>query len=298
MRKLKWIKFLFINCLILCCFLFSISAFLIHFTTPRAATSLNSILPGNKVELPIIMYHGLIKDRSKQNQYCISPSIFESDLKYLQKNGYHTINMTDLINYVYNDTPLPDKPIMLTFDDGNYNNYYYGFPLLKKYDEKAVIAIIGIHTDRYSLIKIMDPLYSNLTWSQINEMIVSGHVEIQNHTYNMHTIKGARKGCSKKSSESADQYKQVLTEDLERLQQRVTDFTGTTPNTIVYPFGYYSKDTEALIKEMGFKASLTCTERINYISKDKDCLYRLGRFLRPPDESSETFFNKMLSKRK
>ncbi|MBN7772708.1 polysaccharide deacetylase family protein [Clostridium aminobutyricum] len=294
MHKPKWIKFFLINGLILCCFFLSISAFLIHFTTPRVTASLDSILPSDKIALPIIMYHGLIKDQCAQNQYCIAPDLLEGDLKYLKNNGYHTITMTELINYVYNDAPLPENPIILTFDDGNYNNYYYAFPLLKQYDQKAVIAIIGIHTDKYSLIKIMDPYYSNLSWGQINEMIMSGHVEIQNHTYNMHSIKGDRKGCAKKSSESFEEYQKALTEDLERLQQRITDFTGTTPNTMVYPFGYYSKETEEVIKGMGFKSSLTCAEKINYISKDKDSLYKLGRFLRPPDESSAAFFKDIL----
>jgi peptidoglycan/xylan/chitin deacetylase (PgdA/CDA1 family) len=114
----------------------------------------------------------------------------------------------------------------------------------------------------------------------------------------MHTDKEPRKGCAKKSSESSEAYQKVLTEDLERLQQRITDFTGTTPTTIAYPFGYYSSETESIIKELGFKASLSCAERMNYISKDTNCLYRLGRYLRPPDKSSTDYFKKVLKSKK
>ncbi|QAT42695.1 polysaccharide deacetylase family protein [Aminipila luticellarii] len=248
----------------------------------------------DKIDLPIIMYHGLVKDKKLQNQYFISPDLFENDLKYLKENGYSTITMSELIDYVYNGAPLPEKPVILTFDDGFYNNYLYAFPLLKEYNEKAVISILGCETDRYSLIKVNNAYYSYLTWNQINEMILSGHVEIQNHTYDMHTYDHGRKGCSEKSGEALEIYKENFEDDIGRLQQEIIDYTGTTPNTIVYPFGYYTEKSESLIKEMGFKASLTCSQKVNKISRDPQCLYQLGRFLRPPGKSSSNFFKNIL----
>lgn len=246
------------------------------------------------IALPIIMYHGLIKDHNKQNDYFISPDSFENDLKYLKDKGYTTITMNELIDYVYNGTDLPKKPIILTFDDGFYNNYLYAFPALKKYNEKAVISIIGSQTDRYSLIKIFNSYYSYLSWAQINEMVISGHVEIQNHTYNMHTYDKGRKGCIEKKGEGTENYKENFTDDIGLLQQRITDYTGVTPNTIAYPFGYHTKNSEALIKEMGFKASLTCCQKVNKISRNPECLYKLGRYLRPPGKSSASFFKEIL----
>nr|WP_315024320.1 polysaccharide deacetylase family protein [uncultured Aminipila sp.] len=246
------------------------------------------------IKLPIIMYHGLIKDIKLQNKYFISPDSFENDLKYLNDNGYTAITMNELIDYVYNGTTLPEKPIILTFDDGFYNNYLYAYPLLKKYNQKAVISIIGSQTDRYSLIKIFNSYYSYLSWAQINEMLISGHIEIQNHTYNMHTCDNGRKGCSEKSGEGLVTYKEKVMGDIGLLQQRIIDYTGVTPNTIAYPFGYYTKNSEALIKEMGFKSSLTCCQKINSISRDPECLYKLGRYLRPPGKSSSSFFKNIL----
>ena len=93
---------------------------------------------GDGVKLPIIMYHSLLNDSKLQNEYVISPEIFENDLKYLKNNGYSFLTVDDLIKYTSSDITLPEKCIMLTFDDGYYNNYYYAYPLLKKYNAKAV----------------------------------------------------------------------------------------------------------------------------------------------------------------
>lgn len=102
----------------------------------------------DEIELPIIMYHSLLK--YQKSTYIVHPNIFEEDLKYIQSKGYSTITMTELINYVYNDAPLPEKPIIITFDDGYYNNLSYAVPLLHKYNMKAVVSIVGEYSDRYT----------------------------------------------------------------------------------------------------------------------------------------------------
>ena len=92
------------------------------------------------VRLPIIMYHHVLKDSNKWGKYIVSPKEVEKDIIYLKEQGYTTILMEDLINFVYNNGKLPDKPILLTFDDGYMSNYTYVLPLLKKYDCKAVVS--------------------------------------------------------------------------------------------------------------------------------------------------------------
>ena len=123
----------------------------------------------DSVELPIVMYHSILK--SKSGKYIIHPDTFEDDLKYIQSKGYTSITMTDLINYVYNDSPLPDKPIIITFDDGNYNNLSYAVPLLHKYNMKAVISIVGAYTDTYTDTGESNPNYGYLRWEDINNLI-------------------------------------------------------------------------------------------------------------------------------
>ena len=68
-------------------------------------------------------------------------------------------------------TPLPEKPVMITFDDGYYNNYLNAFPLLQEFQMKAVISIIVSETDKYSELDENRENYSHLTWPQIQEMM-------------------------------------------------------------------------------------------------------------------------------
>lgn len=246
----------------------------------------------NDVVVPIIMYHSLLKDTSLLNDYTISPSLFEDDLKYLNKSGYKTITVSNLIEYVYHDTPLPEKCIILTFDDGYYNNYYYAFPLLKKYECKAVISPIGSMTEFYTNSKEISVNYGHISVDNIKEMVESGYVEIQNHSYDMHKLT-PRKGVDKKKGETFENYKSTIQNDIVTAQNYLKDKTGVSPQCFVYPFGAKSDDTEKIVKELGFKCTLTCTEEPNYISKSEESLINLGRYRRENSESMEALLNRI-----
>lgn len=247
----------------------------------------------NAVAVPIVMYHSLLK--SKSGDYIVHPETLENDLKYIQSKGYTTITMTDLINYVYDDSALPEKPIIITFDDGYYNNLSYAVPLLHKYNMKAIISIVGQYTDTFSKADEANANYGHLRWKDINELMTDGSVEFQNHTYNLHSIKNGRKGCRRRSGESLEAYTTLLTNDITKLQEEFREnCNGYTPNTFTYPYGAISKDSIPIIKELGFKASLSCVSGINYITKDSECLYSLKRNNRKSNISTEKFFNKIL----
>ena len=245
------------------------------------------------VMVPIVMYHSILKDYKRSGKYIITPATLEEDLKYIANNGYTTITMSDLISYVYEDTPLPEKPIILTFDDGHYNNLGYAVPLLEKYHMKAVISIVGEYTDTFSKTDEANLNYSYLRWKDVKELISSGTIEFQNHTNNLHATSNGRMGCSKKSYESNESYSNILSNDILTLQKKFWQNTGYMPNTFTYPFGSISKVSLSIITQLGFKASLSCTSGINYITKDPDCLYCLKRNNRPSGITTEDFFKKM-----
>ena len=251
---------------------------------------------GEEIILPIIMYHSLLKDEKYQGKYVLSPDLFESDLKYLEQNGYTTIVIQDLIDYFDKGTPLPEKPIMLTFDDGYYNNYLYAFPLLKQYNCKMVLSPIGRYTDEYTQNKDTHANYAHCSWDAVREMMASGLVEFQNHSYNLHSIDSGRKGAKKKAVESLVDYRTLLVEDVMKMQTRMREETGYTPTAFVYPFGAVSSESLPILKELGFQATLICESHINAITRDPECLYGLGRYRRPAKTGSEAFFKKILPK--
>lgn len=243
------------------------------------------------------MYHSILKDPSRANSYTISPNTLENDLQYLKDRGYETITMNELISYVYEDYELPKKPIIITFDDGYYNNLEYAVPLLKKYHMKAVISVVGQYTDNSTSLDEANPNYSYLRWKDIKTLIEdnTSTIEFQNHSYNLHQHSGGRSGSMKKQGENNDSYHLLLSKDLLKLQEQFEKQTSYQPNTYTYPFGGISRGSTNIIKELGFKASLSCNSGINHISKDPNCLYLLKRNNRPSYMTSEQFFHKLLN---
>lgn len=245
------------------------------------------------IVLPIIMYHSITDNPNKVSKYVISTKMFEDDLIFLKEKGYTTVTMDEVINYVKGDGELPLKPILLSFDDGYYNNYCYGYSLLKKYNMKAVISIIGRYTDLYTENQEKNPSYSHITWGEIEEMIKSGHVEIQNHSYDLHSNDKGRNGAKKKLGESKEAYAEFLKNDIGRLQVEIEKHTGYTPTTFTYPFGGISNDSCEILEDMGFEATLSCEEKVNYLIKDEDeCLKMMNRFLRSNKVDAKSILSK------
>ncbi len=248
------------------------------------------------IKIPIIMYHGILKDKKYQGKFVISPATFENDLKYLTSKGYTTIFMQDLIDYVFSDIKLPEKPILLTFDDGYYNNYLYAFDIIKKYNCKIIISPIGKYSDKYTQINDTNPYYSHCSWTHLKEMSSSGLVEIQNHSYDLHKNTSSFIGAKIKKGENKETYEKRLSDDIIKMQKYIADNIGSNPTTFVYPFGALCDCSNDILKNLGFKATLGCEAKSNIITKNPDCLFSLNRFLRPPDITSEDFFEKILNK--
>ncbi len=235
------------------------------------------------VRVPIIMYHRISRSAAK-SKLVIMPVDLENDLRYLQENGYQAVIMQDLIDYVKDGVPLPPKPVMLTFDDGNYSDYKYAYPLLKKYHMKGIISIIGKITDDYSTQVQTNTTYPNLIWEQICEMQKENIIEIQNHSYDLHGAMGSQK----KSEESKGAYQERFKSDLEKSQNLIYENTGCTPTTFTYPLGRISEESFEVLWDLGFAATLTCCEGINTIrAGEPESLFRLKRYTRQKQNSME-----------
>lgn len=243
------------------------------------------------VRLPVLMYHSILKDSARQGKYVVSPEVLAADLDALQKRGCHTVTVSDLLAYVQNGTPLPDKPVMITFDDGYYNNYVYAYPLLQQRGMRAVISIIGSQTALYTEEGTENAYWSHLRLDRLAEM--QDVFEVQNHSWNLHEY-GERRGCLRMRGEAEASYESLLREDTEQTQKLLTEVGLPTPQCYAYPFGACSEESERILKDMGFLCTLGCEERINLVTRDAGCLYEMGRFNRAAGESTESYLRRAL----
>lgn len=242
------------------------------------------------VEVPILMYHSITD--LPENDYSISPQTFENDLIYLKQNGYETVSPEQLIAYTNGTGDLPLHPIMLTFDDGFFNNYSIALPLLEKYDMCAVISIVGIFTDIYAPDAPHNDIYSYLTWEDLQAALDSGRITLGNHTYDMHSNE-ERAGCAKKSYETEADYHETLLHDLSYLQNRFQEKLNYQPVVFTYPYGFLCDESKPVVRECGFLITMNCLEKTNIITRDQACLYGLNRFNRCGNCETAVFMQRL-----
>ena len=135
---------------------------------------------GVSVQVPILLYHHISEDTLTQEQ-------FQTEMQLLKDGGYHTVSFDQIFDFVEKGTPLPEKPVCLTFDDGYLSNYEIAYPLLKEYGMKATFFAIGAtvgNTEHYKDTEF--PITPHYSYEQAKEMSDSGLVSIQSHTFDMH----------------------------------------------------------------------------------------------------------------
>ena len=247
----------------------------------------------DRISVPILLYNNIAKETGQLGDYCITPSEFENDLLYIKENGYTAIHMQELIDYCYRNRPLPDKPIIITFDGGFESSYDYAYPLLQKYSIKAVYSIVGANIDAAST-QHGGTTTAYIKWNELRDLTESGLIEVANQSYNMNDyVSGKRKGIAKLKAESIEDYINILNEDVGRMQKEISDKIGYLPTTFSYPYGIICRESVDIISELGFAATFSCEPGVNYLSGFPNELYALRRNIRPYKLSSEDFFRKM-----
>ncbi|MDD6060491.1 MAG: polysaccharide deacetylase family protein [Ruminococcus sp.] len=245
------------------------------------------------VFLPVIMYHSICE--RNPNEYIVTPQQAESDLTWLKEHGYTSVSAQQLIKYTHGKGSLPDKPVLITLDDGFYNNLSEFLPLLEKYDMNAIISVVGKYTNDNASADPHIPSYSYLTWNDISELLDSNRIEIGNHTYDLHSIKTERNGCAKLPHETNQEYVDLFTADIGRLQSEMIQNTEFEPIVFAYPFGSISAESLPILKDFGIMMTLTCYEKPNYITREPDCLFGINRYNRSGFYSTEEFMQKITS---
>ena len=259
-----------------------------------AALALPGRAEDEKVRLPIIMYHHVCADPARAGDYVVTPETFENDLKYLQEQGYTAISVAELLTWSRGEGELPEKPVMLTFDDAQDSFRVYALPLLEKYGMCAVVAVVGDYADEYTASGDTNVNYAYMSWDAIGEIAASGRVEIASHTQSMHSPSGARRGCKINPGEDEASYTQTFGADLESVESSIVRATGKSSAAFAYPFGFTCAEAERVLVSHGFDVAFTCTERVNVLSHEPMELLRLGRFNRRSGPSSAEFFGAVL----
>lgn len=243
--------------------------------------------------VPILMYHS-VGYNTHSSKYILTPEAFEEDLRWLSEQGFRTVFISELTDYVDGEGSLPDRPVVITLDDGYLNNLTYVLPLLEKYGMKATVSVVGSFCQTYTERPDPNPAYAYLTWEDVERMSRSGRIEIANHTYAMHSVEG-RQGCMRRDNESVASYSATLMSDLNKLQAMLAHRTGVKPTVFAYPYGAVSAEAVYVLQALEFRAALTCNEKINFLSPgDRDALFHLGRFNRPSGEETGAFMTRVL----
>ena len=272
------------------------AAFLIFcaYVMTLAALALPGRAEDEKVRLPVIMYHHVCADPERAGDYVVTPETFENDLKYLKKQGYTAISVAELLAWSRGEGELPEKPVMLTFDDAQDSFRVYALPLLEKYGMCAVVAVVGDYADKYTESGDTNVNYAYMSWDAIGEIAASGRVEIASHTQSMHSPSGARCGCKINPGEDEASYTQTFGADLESVESSIVRATGKSSVAFAYPFGFTCAEAERVLVSHGFSVAFTCTERVNVLSHEPMEMLRLGRFNRRSGPSSAEFFGSVL----
>ena len=190
--------------------------------------------------VPVMCYHHVrdwVKsDTEADRPYIMAPAKLEAELKYLKDNGYQAVTSEQVYEYYANGKPLPEKPIMLSFDDDDENQYTNGLPLLDKYGFKATFFIMTVTMDKENY----------MTTQQIKDLDRRGH-DVQPHTWDHHIV---------------TQYK---TDDDWQLQiagprKTLEDLLGHPTPFFAYPYGVYDAASADKLKQYGYKAAFRLKE--------------------------------------
>lgn len=191
------------------------------------------------LRVPILMYHYVSTPPADADAYrrglSVTPAQFESHLRYLSDAGYHTISLDDLLYALAQGRPLPEKPVILTFDDGYADNFTEAFPLLRKYGMMGhffiLTDVVNAETAGY------------MTWPQIEKMAASGQ----------HFGSHARNHSQSLSGKSVDFLVWHALGGMEAIQEHL----GYHPRWIAYPSGKYDAQAIAVYKSAGYWGGLT-----------------------------------------
>jgi peptidoglycan/xylan/chitin deacetylase (PgdA/CDA1 family) len=188
--------------------------------------------PPPSVDIPILVYHHVVPDHSPGVLY-VTPDGFEQQLKYLRDNDYQSVSFTDLADCLEYGAPLPERPVILSFDDGWENQFAHAFPLLQQYGFTATFYVVTNYLDHQNF----------MTVDQLRTLMAAGM------TIGAHT----RSHPPLASIGSPQRLKDEIAGSKIWLEQQL----GVAIDTFAYPYGSYTASVAAVVKETGYRTART-----------------------------------------
>lgn len=207
--------------------------------------------------VPILLYHyvNIPPANDRLPGLYVLPTEFDRQMEWLAVNDYHPIKVADLACALQTGGSLPDKPIVLTFDDGYADSYQNAFPILKNYRYPATFYVVTQFAD--------DKKQGYMTWAQIQEMARAG-MEIGAHTVDhADLVRDAR-------ARSAT----FLQDEIATSKQIIELRLGIPVKTFAYPYGHYDARVISGVRSNGFMAAAT---EIRGMRQSSDKLFELKR---------------------
>ncbi len=216
----------------------------------------------NSITLPVIMYHHFTSEHTDTG--AVSGDRLDEHLTALEKAGYTTVALDDIRAFTRSGTPLPDKPVLITIDDGYSSALDVAAPIFEKHGATAVISVIGCSIGHDTYKDTDTPITPHFTLEEALPFVERGTFEIISHTWDMHEVEGldvspVRIGVLQKDGESDTEYLTSLSKDFEKSKE-VLEATIPYPlQALAYPHGVYSETSEVFLSQMGIDVTFTTT---------------------------------------
>ncbi|MGL4365237.1 MAG: polysaccharide deacetylase family protein [Cetobacterium sp.] len=227
------------------------------------------IVKKKKYEMPVIMYHRVIKDESEKGVHgtYVTVEQFEEQMKYLKKKGYETVTFKDLLNNRYKQRFDKDKKwIMLTFDDGYKDNYENAFPILKKYQFKGIIYVLdGIEYNKWDVDNPGNPekRFTLMNQEELLEMQNYG-IEFGGHTSTHPRL--------------ADLSIENVKSEIINSKSNIEKIIGRELLSFAYPYGSLNEEVKRIPQEAGYKFAVATDSGSIVFSDDLFEIRRIGIF--------------------
>lgn len=238
-------------------------------------------------DVAILMYHAFTEDEADTGSLCTLASEFARQLSALRDAGYTSVGYADLIEFVNGEGKLPEKPLLISIDDGYQNNLDLAAPLLETYGFCANIAVIGVSIGHTTYKDTDIPITSHFSLEDARPWVARGVLTVTTHSYDMHQVTavdgaGCRRGVLQMPGEAEPDYIAALTQDYTRAQEQLAGLPGTPLPVFTYPFGAYSELSERVLQELGVQVTITIADGANRLVKGEPETLRLLRRINVP----------------